>query len=170
MNVNSCVFRKQLTLFFSFSCIGPLPPFLFFPALMDARFSSQGKSGIYRCKANPVFGNPKSYIPQHCHIFGWMLGALGGDISCAPDGTRVGNPAEETNSAIVYCHVPGGSGHKTGMVLPPQVNIDKSNTNLLQIWYKKPYRFREGKQIPLGTQKQKTNNKKQICIKFVANL
>ena len=56
---------------------------------------------------------------------GWLIGRMGGDLSVAPDGTRVGNPAEDTVSTICYAH----SVHR-GMILPGQVT---STVNVIKM-------------------------------------
>ena len=48
---------------------------------------------------------------------GWLIGARKGDLSIAPDGTRVGNPAEDTVSVISYAH-----SVKKGSIAPGRVN------------------------------------------------
>ena len=51
---------------------------------------------------------------------GWLIGHHMGDLSVAPDGTRVGNPAEDTVSTIIFAHAV-----RRGMIAPGQVNSAK---------------------------------------------
>ena len=75
------------------------------------------------------------YINEY-QAAGWMVGAKRGDLSIAPDGTRVGNPAEETLVIPTW-----SAKAELGMRIPPMVHLGGSAKAINRIMRPITFRF-----------------------------